>query len=307
MRTLPHAARPVRAIGAGLPRLLAAGALLILTGCGVFYGPTTDRSGFVSARLLDDGRTAAFTYQRLVYSPARGIAAFPDGGVPQYREDRAIMGTCDVRTGAIRIFVSDRNREFQHGQGRLTILDAMGTRVLVARSGQARKGGRLLVRHLLIDTATGRIQTVDSAEALARRDRAPGIIRLVDTDGTLLFESPLLADARDDPAWSRNPAVIPELWARTPDGRYRKLASTRHYVTTDAGEAFYWDPDQRMHVAVELRTGDTRPAPEFRPKEPVPVARGVLVSPDRRSLMLGTKSDSGWTYRKLALRHSLLQ
>ena len=56
-----------RRLRAALGLLTAA---VLLTGCPWGYGPAVDRSRFASAILSDDGRTAIFTYQRLVYAPA---------------------------------------------------------------------------------------------------------------------------------------------------------------------------------------------------------------------------------------------
>lgn len=297
MRTIGRTARP----------LLATLALLALAGCSLFYGPTTVKSGFVSARLDPEARMVVFTYQRLVYEPARGLAAFPDGGRPRYREDHALFGTCDAMGGHVRILLSEKNREFAPGEGRLYIVDMAGQKVLLSRGGRLTGRDQRVVRHLLADTRTGRVLPLDFAARFAERGRAPGIIRMVDADGTLLFESPTLAEAGDDPAWSRNPSVIPELWVRTPDGRLRRLAATRHYVATIGGEAYYWDPAAREHVAVELASGESRPAPAFRAPDPAPVQLGVSIAEHRRSLLYGTRDGEAWRYREIPLQGSLLQ
>jgi len=299
--------RPPALLRSAAPRLAPAAILLAVAGCSLFYGPTTVRSGFVSARLDADAEIVVFTYQRLVYEPARGLAAFPDGGRPRYREDHALFGTCDVMGGRVRILMSEKNREFEPGQGRLVIVDMAGPKVLLARGGQLRGRGATTVQYLLADTRTGRVVPLDLEGMFAERGRTPGIIRMVDPDGTLLFESPTRAEAQDDPSWPRNPSVIPELWVRTPDGRMRRLAASRHYAATVSGEVFYWEPQAREHVAVSIATGEPRPAPEFRLPEPALIEHGVTITDDRRGLQYGTREGDAWRYREIALKGSALQ
>jgi len=288
-------------------RLPPALLLLAISGCSLFYGPTTVRSGFVSARLEADGRTVVFTYHRLVYEPARGLAAFPDGGTPRYREDHALFGTCDALGGDTRILISEKNREFEPGQGRLHIVDMAEPKVLLSRAGRLMGRSETVVRHLLADTRTGRVLPLDLEGAFAERGRAPGVIRMIDADGTLLFESPTLAEALGDPAWIRNPSVIPELWSRTPDGRLRRLAATRHFAAALRGELFYWDARAREHVAVDIETGAARPAPEFHPPDPEPVEHGVTVAAHRRTLKYGRREGDEWRYREVPVRSQLLK
>lgn len=297
----------MRRMPATVRRLAPVLLLLATAGCGLFYGPTTSRSGFVSARLERDGSTVVFTYRRLVYEPARGLAAFPDGGTPRYREDHTLFGTCDAVGGDVRILISEKNREFEPGQGALHIVDMMEPKVLLARAGQLREREAFAVRHLLADTRTGRALPLDLEGAFAERGRAPGVIRMIDADGTLLFESPTLAEAQDDPSWMRHPSVIPELWARTPDGRLRRLAVTRHFVAAVRGEVYYWDDQARGHVAVDIASGTARPAPEFRPPEPEPIEQGVTIAGHRRTLQYGRREGDVWRYREIPLRSQLLQ
>lgn len=303
MPRMPATGPPCRTIHRLAPALL----LLPLAGCSLFYGPTTSHSGFASARLEKDGRTVAFTYQRLVYEPARGLAAFPDGGTPRYREDHALFGTCDAVGGEVRILISEKNREFEPGQGRLYIVDMMEPKVLLSRAGQLRGGKGTVVRHLLADTRTGRVIPLDLERMFAERGRAPGVIRMIDPDGTLLFESPALAEAASDPAWTRNPSVIPELWVRTTDGRLRRLAATRHFAAALRGEVYYWDVQAREHVAVDIESGAPRPAPEFRPPDPEPVEHGVTIADHRRTLMYGRREGDAWRYREVPVRSQVLQ
>jgi hypothetical protein len=63
--------------------------VLVLSGC--TYGPVVDRSGVRSAVLLPGGQGVGVAYQILRYRPATGIAAFPDGGIPRYLEDRILI------------------------------------------------------------------------------------------------------------------------------------------------------------------------------------------------------------------------
>ena len=63
-------------------------AALGLAGC--TYAAPVDRSGVEWAVLLPD-RSVAIAFKELVYRPATGLAAWPDGGIPQYLRDREVI------------------------------------------------------------------------------------------------------------------------------------------------------------------------------------------------------------------------
>ena len=52
--------------------------VLMLGSC--TYGAAVDRSAIQAVLLLSDERTVVLAYQELLYQPAEGVAAFPDGG-----------------------------------------------------------------------------------------------------------------------------------------------------------------------------------------------------------------------------------
>src|SRR5258706_8412133 len=72
-------------------------ALLISGSC--TYGAAVDRSAIQSALLLFDQRTVVLVYQELRYQPAEGLAAFPDGGIPRYLRDTAVIATVGLAGG----------------------------------------------------------------------------------------------------------------------------------------------------------------------------------------------------------------
>ena len=102
------------------------------------YGPAQDHTEFVSAGLLDDGRTVLFTLHQLMYQPATGWRAFPDGGTPRYLKDVNTLGTYDIQTHAARTLHRERNTRWQPGGGSLTIHGFEGTKALISQSGQLR-------------------------------------------------------------------------------------------------------------------------------------------------------------------------
>jgi hypothetical protein len=136
---------------------------LAICGCGVFgsYGPAQDHSSFEGAALLSD-QTVLFSFSHLVYRPATGITAFPDGGVPRYLKDEVVLGTYHVPSGAMRILRRERNKRWADGQGRFGIQRSKGSMALVTQGGQLRSDlSKNEYDDWLIETATGTALPVD--------------------------------------------------------------------------------------------------------------------------------------------------
>jgi hypothetical protein len=69
-------------------------------------------------------------------------------------------------------------------------------------------------------------QDVDLKSDLRQRWPDTGQIYLVDGDGTLVFVTLSLEEAKDSGAY-RNSRLVPEIWVRTPGGDYVRLLCRR--------------------------------------------------------------------------------
>ena len=58
--------------------------LLTTIACSWGYGPPFDDRQFESAVLHPDGQRCLYAFDDVVYRPAAGLRAFPDGGIPPY-------------------------------------------------------------------------------------------------------------------------------------------------------------------------------------------------------------------------------
>ncbi len=97
---------------AKFPGIIICLVALLLVSCMGGYGPPYDNSSFVSADTALDGRIGIFTMKRLVYRPASGWRAFPDGGIPKYLMDRNYIAVYDFTSGRTRvIYREDALRE----------------------------------------------------------------------------------------------------------------------------------------------------------------------------------------------------
>jgi hypothetical protein len=75
--------------------------------------------------------------KRLVYRPAEGILAFPDGGIPRYLIDRNYLGLYDFATGATRILLVENalKQDWLPGSSSCHVVAAYGPKVIVRASG----------------------------------------------------------------------------------------------------------------------------------------------------------------------------
>lgn len=289
------------AVAARLRAASAAGlAALSLAACGCSFpgshGPAQDHSRFEGAVLMP-GRTVLFSYKRLVYRPARGIAAFPDGGIPKYLKDEDILGTYHIPSDSLRILRREKNRRWTDGQGQFAIQRSRGTTALVTRGGQLRRDlGTMAYEDWLLDASTGAAQPLDWRTALPERGRAMTELYLVDERGTLLFvtapaSAPSKESARAD-FW---------LWVRTFDGRYLPVAKTSHYEGMDGDDVVYWIPETRRFMAFNVLAQTSRELPGYRMTPREEVVDGVLVETGGKRLLLGRRGSAGWEYTPLPL------
>ena len=252
---------------AGRRRLLVATtcSVVLLAGTGVvrakwdstFYGPPEDHSRFIDARLLADQRTCLFSFYRYVYRPAQGVAAFPDGGIPKYLEDVAVLGAVDVETGRVRVLARQPNTDWTPGSGEFRIHSACGPRALVTQGGQRRHNlSEMADRSFWLDLQGGGVRMVDFKEELARLGRARGIWHLLTPEGlTLHVTAPA---GRPDSPLVQNPEA--ELWLRDTDGRYERVGSGEYYGCQGT-RIFFWDLAARKFYAYDwtTRTAAERP------------------------------------------------
>jgi hypothetical protein len=205
-------------------RFLAISTLFLMTSCHLGYGPLQDQSKFVSARLGDDRRTVLFSFHRFAYRAATGWRAFPDGGIPDYATDINLLGTYDLQTRKIKILRREKNSEWQPGSGLFTIHSTKESKALISQGGQLRGPFKLGVKYILLDFTLGDATNVDLKSDLAERGRDSGQIYLVDGNGTLVFVTLSLEEAKDSGAY-RNGRLVPEIsgWGLREGCRVRAL------------------------------------------------------------------------------------
>ena len=280
--------------------LVLISSLLLTASCHWGYGPLQDRSEFVSARLADDKHTVLFSFHRFAYRPAAGWRAFPDGGIPDYAKDINLLGTYGRRSRKMQILRREKNSRWQPGSGLFTIHSTKGYKALITQGGQLRGTFGLGVKYILLDFKRGESVDLDLKSDLAKRDRDAGQIYLVEEEGTLLFVTLSLEEAKDSSAY-RNRQLVPEIWIRMPRGDYIKAADSAHYECTRNGEVIYWEPSTRDFMAFSIATHTTRKAPEFKPAGYEDVTTGVSLSSDKKGLEFGVKVNGTWRYEPIRL------
>ena len=240
-------------------------------------------------------------FHRFTYRPATGWRAFPDGGFPDYLTDIILLGTYDVQSREIRILRREENSQWQPGSGLFTVHSTKGTKALISQGGQLRGPFKLAVKYLLLDFKQGNVTDLDLKSDLAKFGRDSGQIYLVDGDGTLVFVTLYLEEAKDSAAY-RNSGLIPEIWVRTPNGNYMEAAVSAHYQCTRNGEVIYWEPSSREFMAFSIATRQTRKAPEFKVPGYEDIVNSVILSSDRKGLEFGVKVNEQWRYEWLDLK-----
>ena len=279
--------------------------LLLLSSCVPGYGPLEDHSEFVSAQQTEDGR-ALFSFHRFAYRSATAWRAFPDGGIPRYEVDENLLGLYDLQTRKVKLLRREKNSAWQPGSGLFSIHSLKGNKALISQGGQLRGPFKLGIKYLLVDLQLGKISDLDLKSDLSRRGRVTGQIYLADTDGTLIFITLSLDEAKDPSAY-RDRALVPEIWVRTPAGDYWKVVASAHYQELLKGEVIYWEQSTREFMAFSIASRKSRKMPEYKVRGYQDVTEGVTLSSDRKGLQHGVKVAGQWQYQALALSPDLLR
>jgi hypothetical protein len=258
------------------------------------YGPAQDRSRFEGAVLMPD-QTVLFSFKHLVYRPAQGIAAFPDGGIPKYLDDEDVLGTFHIPSGTLRILRRERNRRWTDGQGAYAIQRSKGSVALVTRAGQLRRDlAKTAFEDWLVDAATGDAESLDWRGELAERGLEMAEMHMADARGTLLFITRPLGSGKggEGDAW---------IQVRFPDGEHVRVARTSHFERMEGDDLVYWMPETRRFFAFNLSSRGTRELPGYRVPPYQDVTEGVLVETGGQRIMLGRKDGGAWEYVPLAI------
>jgi hypothetical protein len=281
-------------------------AIFLIASCGAGYGPLEDHSEFVSARLADDKRTALFSFHRFAYRAATGWRAFPDGGVPDYITDVNLLGIYDLETHEYKILLREKNTDWQPGNGLFYIHSVKGNKALITQGGQLRGPFKLAVKYMMLDFKSGKTTTLDLKTDLKQRGRDSRYIYLVDADGMLVFVTLSLDEAKDSGAY-RNTSLVPEIWVRTPGGKYMKAAASAHYQCTRNGEVIYWEPITRDFLAFSIADQKTRKVPEYKVPGHQDIGEAVILSSDRKAIESGVNVNGKWNYKTIDLKTNLLK
>jgi hypothetical protein len=291
-----------------------------LVGCG---GPVTDASRFESAVLLADGATVAFSFHHLTYRPATGIAAFPDGGVPDYLVDRHVVGSVNVDGTDLRILRRDDNVEWVHHGNELHMRreERDPSRLLLVSSGTTLDYQGFGSKCWWFDPLSGaRTAFPALKEELALRGQSLGTsefgdFRALDERGTLLVGSE-----------SADGTKIPKLSLRRTEGGWTPIDDIKHFYGIDGDEIHYWTLDDAATL-YNWRTGQRRVVARYDPHikqtiilvahdpavERIQAAAvavpslGVSVTSDGAQLQLGEKTTTGWSYRPIPVTAAALK
>jgi hypothetical protein len=235
--------------------------LLVFTVCqlGCSYAEPVDRSAIESAVLVPGtGGMIALAFQKLLYRPATGIAAFPDGGIPRYLRDHEIIAVQSIDGGGPRILQRLENKGV-HGSASIALrsFGADPDHVLVRRSFQPSTSQGDQVAWWRLSWRDGRISPYpDLAADLKKNGRALGSpefgdIRVIDSDGALLIGA--RAGSQD------------ELWLRPATGAYRRLDAFAHFYGIQGDELYYWTGNQA--IVRNWRTDERRIIAQYDPAQ----------------------------------------
>jgi hypothetical protein len=266
----------------------------MLMGCNWGYGAPIDRATFGSAVLHEDGIRCIFALHDVVYGPAEGIRAFPDGGVPRYFVDRHKLGVVDVHTGKVTVLVDRKNLRWLQGHGGFDVTAVKGHSALVRQSGQRLdyEPVRLWWR---LDLNSGALAKLPLEEELAAKGRTLARVELADADFTLI----LITKKDDKPQ---------EIWSRSVDGGFRRLAITDHYDGTAEGQIWWYDVGARAGARTDYLSGET--IRERRANFRMPGQNSVISckpSFDRRELILQQKVGGSSFNRILPIQADMLR
>jgi hypothetical protein len=233
----------------------AAGAALALVACS--YGPPVDNSGFEAAVLAPGGAGVIAAYRVQRYRPAAGAAAFPDGGIPRYDEDRIVVAAIPL-AGPAKVLQRLANPGLP-GSSHLALRLEPGDpgRILVSQSDQpSTASGVHRVRRWRLDPAGGQaLPLPDLAAELALKGLTLGASEFGDLK--------VLSPAGDLLIGAAGPAGE-ELWVRQASGAWRSLGPLTHFYGLHGDEVYLWSGDQA--VVRNWRTGAERVIARYDPQ-----------------------------------------
>ncbi len=266
--------------------------LLALMGCNWGYGAPVDRARVGSAVLHDDGERCVFSFHDVVYRPAEGLRAFPDGGIPHYEIDRHKIAVVNVTSGDVSVLVDEKNRDWLDGHGGFHIAGLRGNWALVGQGGQRED---YAPDHIWwrLDLTSGELVELALAEEFAKEDREVGRVELVDDEFTLIV-------------FTKKGVRPQEVWSRSKGQMRRHLATTDHYYGAINGEIWSYDVPSRAGVRTNYKTGTT--LLDRRANFSIPRKEKLRACSPRintRQLIFQEKVGDRWVERPLAIDHEV--
>ena len=216
------------------------------------WGPPRDLSGFESAALVDDGKAVVFSYQRVVYRPATGLRAFPDGGPAKYIKDTRCIGLWDLGTGKVRILATYKNngKRLLPGTWDMHIDKASGRKVIIRKSGQKKADYMFETDTFWMNLENGKLSPLPIDKTLSSKRQDLDFYYLVDGEGTLVLVSHEIGKEPEGKYEKiRNLQVI------LPDGEVVAIGRFIHYYGFLRGALHYYTPDNDYRIfGLETRT-----------------------------------------------------
>jgi hypothetical protein len=232
--------------------------------------------------------------QALVYRPATGVRAFPDGGIPRYVEDYNLIGLVEPDHLKPRILHRVENSEWQHGQGQLNVHSFLGGVAVVSESGQRRDTYLTEVRYHVLETASGRVAELPLKKELQAKGRGVGYFYLLDGAGTLLFVTPPAGAAKVETPTN-------EMWLRTRSGAYLLVAKGVDLYKRSPVELVYWEMAARALWAYDVKARIARRIDKYVPASESRPETGVRMSTDGKALELWRRRSDSWEFQQTLL------
>ena len=274
------------------------------------HGPVEDHGRIASTALIG-GERVAIAYHDHRYRPATGLAAFPDGGIPQTVRDRFVVAL--VARGVVREIARFGNDALP-GSGSVSLrwFPVDPAHIHVTRSGQQTTSLplRYFNQQLRLDLSGHEVQRFDLRAELARVGRTLG------ADGFGDFH-PVAADGILLVGASQGDAK--ELWLRTPAGALRRLLAFDRFERQVGDDIVYSTNGPPLTMrAFNLNSRVARPLlrytrqntqqewqarddPAFqqisRPRDPMTVHDAVSVGDDGRTLHYVRDGRELWAVR----------
>jgi hypothetical protein len=225
--------------------ILCLAALVLIAGCDFGWGPPRDISRFNSASLVGTGDRGVFTAEHIVYRPASGWRAFPDGGPAKYIVDVRIIGVYELNTGKVCTLqtLTDPDKQWFPGSWHATVDRVKNGLVLIGLSGQRQSDYGYDNRLYWLDLATGSLDELNLRQELAEKGFALKRYWLADDAGSLVITS---LPRGQKPSRALEPPV--HLWLRRPGGTYVDGGEIIHYYGYDAGCLHVYTPNNRYMI-----------------------------------------------------------